>query len=628
MSDARLNLHNATHPDGPVLFKRPLGRHLVEAGKITNTQLIHALERQKTIAAPLGEILVSDGAITPADVMSAVAHQNAAYEVDLKAQKPDPALARLASRRVWLKHRAVPVSRVGRSVLMAMPRPDQISALKRALPGDFPDIIPVIAPEHEVQDALASLYRKELTAYAETRLSSRFSCRHWGKIGPWRTGFAGFLIVSLILGVVLTPGVTFAAICVFTVMCLFTITLLKLTAAVAHIGHSLHAEPPPPDIPQGRWPRISVMVPLFKETEIASALITRLQKITYPKVLLDVVLVLEEKDTLTRDTIARCDLPHWMRVVEVPDGGGITTKPRALNYALDFCKGDIVGIWDAEDAPAPDQLHHVAARFAHAPRDVVCLQGILDYYNPRANWLSRCFTLEYAGWFRVILPGLARLGLVIPLGGTTLFLRRDKIHKMGGWDAHNVTEDADLGVRIARLGYRTETIATPTYEEANCRLWPWIKQRSRWLKGFMVTYGVHMRRPRALLRDLGWKRFLGFQAFFIGTLSQFLFAPILWTFWLKMLAFPHPTQSVFSQNILVGVATLFLVTEVVNLGIAFSAAARKEHRFLIPWALTLPVYFPLGTIAAYKALYELIVTPFYWDKTQHGHSKPDAGSGV
>lgn len=142
----------------------------------------------------------------------------------------------------------------------------------------------------------------------------------------------------------------------------------------------------------------------------------------------------------------------------------------------------------------------------------------------------------------------------------------------------------------------------------------------------MVTYAVHMRDPRALLHDLGWKRFLGFQAFFVGTISQFLFAPVLWTFWAHRLAIPHPTHSIIERDVLLGVASLFLVTEAVNLSVALCAASRAAHRFLIPWALTLPLYFPLGTLAGYKALYECLFNPFYWDKTQHGRSKPDPGS--
>ena len=253
------------------------------------------------------------------------------------------------------------------------------------------------------------------------------------------------------------------------------------------------------------------MVPLLRESEIAETLVKRLSRLTYPKALLDVVLVLEEGDATTRATLERTELPKWMRVIEVPASDGLTTKPRALNYALDFCRGSLIGIWDAEDAPAPSQIEDVVEHFHHADEDVVCLQGILDYYNPRANWMARCFTIEYATWWRLVIPGIAKLGLVVPLGGTTLFFRRDKLIELGGWDAHNVTEDADLGVRLARAGYRTEIIPTVTMEEANCRVWPWVRQRSRWLKGFAITWAVHMQKPRQTLKDLGLYRFLGLQ---------------------------------------------------------------------------------------------------------------------
>lgn len=624
MSDARLNLHAPTRPDADDRLRRPLGRHLVETGKINAAQLIHALELQEDIEAPLGEILMSQGLISQGDIMQAVAAQNALYEVDLLREPADATLAELAHRSIWLRHACLPWVRLGNTVLIACERPDRIEALRADLPAGFPEIIAVVAKHQQIVDALAHTFRPELTAFAQTRTAPEFSCRHWTAFGPAKIAAIALILCLLATASLLAPQVTISALSVLAVVCLFLITLLKLSAGLTQLAHQVHATPPAPHISAGRWPRISIMVPLFRETEVAGALVRRLQRLTYPKVLLDVILVLEEKDTLTPETLAACDLPAWMRVVEVPDGGGITTKPRALNYALDFCRGEFIGIWDAEDAPAPDQLQHVAAHFARAAPDVACLQGILDYYNPRANWISRCFTIEYASWFRVILPGLARLGLVIPLGGTTLFLRRDKIHEMGGWDAHNVTEDADLGVRIARFGYRTEVIGTATHEEANCRPWHWVKQRSRWLKGFMVTYCVHMRHPRRLLADLGWKRFLGFQAFFVGTLSQFLLAPVLWTFWLHMLALPHATLTAFGGDLLMLVGALFITTELVNLGIALFAVSGPRHRFLIHWTLTMPLYFPLGALASYKALYELLVKPFYWDKTQHGQSHPDA----
>jgi cellulose synthase/poly-beta-1,6-N-acetylglucosamine synthase-like glycosyltransferase len=617
------HLHAPSLPHQMARHPRPLGRALFEAGLISALQLRRALDRQAKVSAPLGEILVSDGLASQKDIARILAQQHGLHMADLLADPPQPDLSWLADYDIWLRHRAVPWMHLGAAVFVACARPDRLSALKADLPEGFPPVVPVVAPEEDVLNALAALYKPQLTARAEARVAPRYSCRTWRKTSRRRLAALALPVLMLTSALVLFPKTVFIALCILAISSLFLITGLKIIGALAQIGQAPHARSALPDSPQMRWPRISILVPLFRETEIAEALVTRLQRLTYPKVCLDVILVLEQTDTLTRDTLAQCDLPGWMRVVEVPDSGGVTTKPRALNYALDFCRGDIIGIWDAEDAPAPDQLQHVASHFARASPEVVCLQGILDYYNPRANWIARCFTLEYSSWFRVVLPGLARLGLAIPLGGTTLFLRREAIHEMGGWDAHNVTEDADLGMRIARFGYKTEIIRTTTFEEANCRPWRWVKQRSRWLKGFMVTYLVHMRRPRQLLAEIGWKKFLGFQAFFIGTLSQFLLAPILWTFWLKMLAAPHVTTSVFPASLLITITALFMLTELVNLSVAMWSVARPERRYLMPWALTMPLYFPLGTLAAYKALWELLTDPFYWDKTQHGHSPPE-----
>ena len=361
------------------------------------------------------------------------------------------------------------------------------------------------------------------------------------------------------------------------------------------------------------------LVPLYREPEVADILIQRLEKLRYPRALLDVLLILEEDDLVTSSALARVTLPPWMRVIPVPDGRP-RTKPRAMNYALDFARGQIIGIYDAEDAPDPDQIDRVVARFATAPPELVCLQGVLDYYNPRQNWLARCFTIEYAAWFRVMMPGMQRLGLAIPLGGTTLFFRRAALEKLGGWDAHNVTEDADLGFRLARHGFRTEMIATTTGEEANCHPLPWVKQRSRWLKGYMVTYLVHMRAPLLLLRQLGPWRFLGYQTHFITALSQFMLAPVLWSFWLVLMGLPHPLDGLIPKGPLIAMARLFLLVEILTIASGLLAVSGPAHRHLLFWVPTLHFYFPLGVLAVYKALYELIFAPFFWDKTAHGHS--------
>src|SRR5690606_9418328 len=254
------------------------------------------------------------------------------------------------------------------------------------------------------------------------------------------------------------------------------------------------------------------------------------------------------------------ELPEWMRVITVPRGT-VKTKPRALNHALVYARGAIVGVYDAEDAPDPDQLMKVVSQFQRSGPEVACLQGVLDYYNPHTNWLSRCFTIEYATWFRLILPGIARLGLSVPLGGTTLFFRRSVLEELGGWDAHNVTEDADLGIRLARRGYRTELLDTVTGEEANCRAIPWIKQRSRWIKGYMMTWAVHMRQPALLWRQLGPRRFAGFQVMFLGSILQSLLAPLMWSFWILPFGLWHPLAAAMTRGELMFMVTLFLLSE-------------------------------------------------------------------
>ncbi|MEM9129746.1 MAG: glycosyltransferase [Pseudomonadota bacterium] len=477
----------------------------------------------------------------------------------------------------------------------------------------------LVGHRDDVQARVAELHRDALTETACARVPPLESCRTWAANHGRRLVFVALAIGALATISMLYPLMILLVLAAWAAFTLIVTAMLKTAAFITRLAEADASEEKPPQEQSAPLPRVSVLVPMFRETEVAHALIARLTQLTYPKCLLDVLLVLEEEDELTRRTLAQIDLPSWIRVVVVPDGQP-RTKPRAMNYALDYCTGDIVGIYDAEDAPGPDQITRIARRFQQVPDDVVCLQGILDYYNPDQNWFSRCFTMEYAAWFRLLMPGMARLGFAIPLGGTTLFFRRSALEELGGWDAHNVTEDADLGFRLARHGFRTEMIETVTDEEANCRPWAWIKQRSRWLKGYMTTYLVHMKQPRLLYRQLGAWKFWGFQAHFVAAVSQVLLAPVLLSFWLVFLGQTHPLEAVLPRAFIVGLAALFLTIEVINMTIFAVAVWGQKHRHLLPWVPTMHFYLPLGAIAAYKALYELVVNPFFWDKTKHGLS--------
>jgi cellulose synthase/poly-beta-1,6-N-acetylglucosamine synthase-like glycosyltransferase len=481
------------------------------------------------------------------------------------------------------------------------------TAALSALYGPF--LRPIPCGRAQIEAALFAHSGPAIALAAETRRPTDHSCRGLRA----RRMAAPLLTVSCSLGLLATlrPQLLLSLLVVMSVAVMLSLTSLKIAASLA-APRNPTPPPPPRDLPS-----ISILIALYGEATIAPRLIRRLSVLDYPQDKLEVLILVEDDDLPTRAALDATALPPWLRVVALPQGT-IRTKPRALNIGLDACTGSIIGVYDAEDAPAPDQLRKVAAAFAAAPLHTACLQGMLDFYNPTTNWLARCFTIEYATWFRLILPGLANLGLPIPLGGTTLFLRRAALEQVGGWDAHNVTEDADLGIRLARHGNLTQVLHSTTGEEANCRTLPWIKQRSRWTKGYLMTWLVHMRDPVALWRDLGPRGFAGMQVLLLGSLLQPILAPVLWTLWAFALGLPHPLSLDLSPLLVDGMTSVFLGAEAVTTTLALVAIHRAGHPGLWLWIVTLGAYFPLASFAAAKALAEAVTRPFHWDKTQHG----------
>jgi len=608
---------------GTVPFPRDgLGRDLVRRGVISGADAALADLVRRRCDTSLDRVLLAEGLAQEEDLLAAHARRLEARRLDGAALAAMAPVETGLDPRVLLRHGALVMRDAQGEPRIASDGAESLAPLRAALPADLCRARNLVAPRAAVQARIAEVWRDDLRDMAAARPDARESCRGWGAQAVTRLRLTCAALGVICVLCVLFPVAVFGLLAAWAVVTLVVAAGLKIAAFVAATGAPRGDPPlPPPGVP---LPRVSVLVPLYRETEIAHALVARLSRLTYPKCLLDVILVLEEEDRLTRETLATIDLPPWIRPVIVPDGQP-RTKPRAMNYALDFCQGEIVGVFDAEDAPEPDQITQVARRFRSAPRDLACVQGVLDYYNPRQNWLARCFTIEYATWFRTIMPGMARLGLALPLGGTTLYMRRDVLESLGGWDAHNVTEDADLGFRLARHGWRTEMIGSVTEEEANCRPWAWIKQRSRWLKGYMTTYLVHMRAPRRLRAQLGARRFWGFQAHFVSAVSQVLLAPVLWSFWLVLLGLPHPLDGVLARGTMAGIGVLFLTVEAINILIHAQAVSGPRHRHLLAWVPTMHFYAPLAAVAAYKALYELVLKPFFWDKTAHGLSVAAAG---
>ena len=371
-------------------------------------------------------------------------------------------------------------------------------------------------------------------------------------------------------------------------------------------------------LPDNELPVYTILVPAYHEANVVAKVIEHVGALDYPMSKLQVLLLMEADDA---DTIAAAKAarpPDHVRFVVVP-AGGPQTKPKACNVGLALAEGEFLVIYDAEDRPEPGQLREVVARFLETPEDVVCLQARLNYFNARENLLTRMFTLEYSFWFDDMLPGLDAMRLPIPLGGTSNHFRVSALRELGGWDPYNVTEDADLGVRAAADGKTVGIIESTTWEEA-CSEWKaWIRQRTRWIKGYMVTALVHMRQPApALPRDRRARRVRPARAH-RGHPGDVPVLPA--RVGLLALHVPRrdgpglPPPAVGRDG---------HVREPHRRQRRHDPARARSRRGagtaydLIPFALLNPVYWVLHSIAAYRALWQLIVSPSHWEKTPHG----------
>jgi cellulose synthase/poly-beta-1,6-N-acetylglucosamine synthase-like glycosyltransferase len=365
-------------------------------------------------------------------------------------------------------------------------------------------------------------------------------------------------------------------------------------------------------------PAYAVLVPAFGEPEVMAGLIRSLEELDYPRDRLQVKLLLEEGDDDTLAAALAVATPLRVEVLIVP-AGSPQTKPRALNFGLLWSDSELVTIYDAEDRPEPLQLRRAAVALARLGPEWGCLQARLGFYEADRNLLSKWFCAEYLTWFTCFLPGAVELGGVVPLGGTSNHFRRDALVDVGAWDPFNVTEDADLGIRAAMHGYRVGIVNSTTYEEANKHVGNWLRQRSRWIKGYMQTALVFSRDPVGLVRRAGWKHTLGFALLIGGTPLIFLIQPIsiiltlIWLFTRSSLLealFPPVVLYLSLFNLLIGNALAIYVN-------MFAVFKRKLH-MLVLFSLFNPFYWVLHSIASFKALGQLFTKPYYWEKTDHG----------
>lgn len=415
---------------------------------------------------------------------------------------------------------------------------------------------------------------------------------------------------------------------------------LAFSASIASRSMAAIATDPkvrPPPLSDDELPVYTVVAALYKEANVIADLIRALNATDYPKAKLDIKLVVERRDLETLSRIAELSLPARYEVIVAPPGEP-STKPRALNIALACARGQFLAVYDAEDAPAPDQLRLAASRFA-SEKTLDCLQARLSIRNRDDSWLSRLFSIEYAALFDLINPGLCALELPIALGGTSNHFRVRSLTAIGGWDEWNVAEDADLGIRLARFGYRVASLDSETSEEAPHELANWFRQRVRWEKGWLQTLIVHSRRPIHFVRDLGAWRALSAATLIAGSIVGALFWPAfaVGTFWRALSAGAGVlTASREAGDVFTYILALFGIWTIVIPAVV--AARQRGFGLTLKELALLPAYYLLVTAAAWTAIFDLIVRPHYWAKTAHGRRpkrltrkvfmKAEAGRGI
>lgn len=368
-----------------------------------------------------------------------------------------------------------------------------------------------------------------------------------------------------------------------------------------------------------RLPVYTVAVPLYREEAVLRQLVKALSALDYPAAKLDIRLLIEADDAGMRAALADLAPPAHFSVVIVPPGAP-RTKPRALNLALLEARGTLFTIYDAEDVPDPQQLRLAAARFQRAPAELACLQARLVIDHPKEGLLPALFALEYAGLFEVLNPGLLRIPLPIMLGGTSNHFRTVALRMVGGWDAWNVTEDADLGLRLVRAGYRIGDLPSNTREEAPLTVPAWLKQRSRWIKGYIQTLVTHSRAPLTLFREAGIPATLTFLSLALGTVVAALGYPVFVV--AAVLAFQDgslltPINQIGSLTSTIAL-TIMITGSIAMFAPPALGALRSGAPALLMLVPLLPLYYALVSVAAWLALYEYFANRFAWNKTMHG----------
>jgi len=603
-----------------------LGELLVAKGVITEADLQRTLKIQSHTGERLGQILIARGFITRQQLYWALAELWGFPYIDLTQRLPDPEAVRGFDPHIFVESHFIPLSISDGVVEVAVAEQPNEAIIRqiRSVLGDVKCQF-FVTSDWDINHAILKTFRETILDLATFGLYYRNPDESAYSVFTRRQYLSSLAFLAIMLTAVFfwpTPTLIFMNLLVN--FAFLASIAFKFTVAMAGAKYET-MEPVTQEeveaLEEEKLPTYTILVPAYHEANIISKLMNNLMTLDYPPEKLEILLLMEENDEETINAVRVAKPPYTFTFVIIPDGPP-KTKPKACNVGLFLAEGEYLVIFDAEDRPELDQLKKAVVAFRKGPENLACVQAALNYFNAYENFLTKMFTLEYSYWFDYMLPGLDRLHLPIPLGGTSNHFRTQTLRKLGGWDPFNVTEDADLGIRAAARGYTVGIVNATTYEEANSQLFNWIRQRSRWVKGYMQTVLVHFRHPLRLYKRIGLRSSLGFLFLVGGTPLTFLSSLLLWimfTFWLIVRS--KELDVFFPPGILYVSLIDFVIGNGVMIYLNMMGVVKRHYFRLLPYALLNPVYWILHSVAAYKALWQLFVRPSYWEKTIHGISR-------
>jgi cellulose synthase/poly-beta-1,6-N-acetylglucosamine synthase-like glycosyltransferase len=602
-----------------------IGERLLHAAVITHEQLIQALHEHNKVGVRVGQALLNLGYVSEKDLTETLAEQAGMPHVDARAVPVNPAVARLLPERAARLHGMLPLYDNRDAVVVACkeaPGNGDLAAVARYF--DRP-VRPVLVGASVWDELLDTLYRDEYLERSTTQLLSRSPQDSANRVlSRGQAAVLLALLIALVAGLVGAPVATLTAVATLTTAFYVGFSLYKFRLVYHSLVGATGLEIGPDEVAaldDRDLPIYTILVPVYHEAEVLPTLVKAIALLDYPKAKLDVKILLEEDDHETIRVARASDLPGYFKLVVVPQGMP-KGKPKACNYGLIHAQGEYVVIYDAEDIPEPDQLKKALVAFRRSDERVACVQAKLNFFNSDQNLLTRWFTAEYSMWFDLFLPGLAASNAPIPLGGTSNHFKTDRLRELGAWDPYNVTEDADLGIRMYKSGWQTIVIDSTTYEEANPAFYNWIRQRSRWIKGYIQTYLVHMRHPLALWRAIGPGAFWSFQFTVGGTFFVLLLNPVLWlltalwfvTHWITI-------QQIFPAPVFYAGALALFFGNFTFAFLSMTGCLKRGYHGLVKYGLLSPLYWIIMSIAAWKGFLQLFYAASYWEKTKHGLSR-------